>query len=239
MNKTIRALAGLFFALTACAAPPAAARPAQNDWQTYTSEDAAYAFDYPAGADITTSEDASLQYKLVFVQFPNSTSNDYEGATVMVLDNPDGASAQSVLANRYAAKSVATPAATPRAFTINGRQAIELERDAVVGDGDKTTVLVEGNGVIYRINLFGGGVGGQTEPPAEVVAMFDRLVQSFRVLDQPLQPRPHLTSPAASGGGIAEPPIAGMFLVSAAARQWRDVRRARGHDRRRHAHRMA
>jgi hypothetical protein len=210
MNKTFHALVGLILALTACAAPPAAARPQQNDWQTYTSEDAAYTFDYPAGAEITVSDDAALKYKLVFVQFPISTTNDYEGATVMVLDNPDGQSAQSMIASRYAVQGVATPA-SQSAFTVNDRQALKLERDAVIGDGDKYTVLVEGNGVIYRINLFGGGVGGQTEPPPEVIALFDQLVQSFRVLDQPLKPSPHLASPASSGGGIAEPPIASVF----------------------------
>ena len=199
-------------ALAACAVPPpAAARPAQNDWQTYTSEDAAYAFDYPAGADVTTSEDASLKYKLVFVQFPISTTNEYEGATVMVLDNPDGASAQSMVAGRYTVQGMATPSTTQSAMTVNGRQALKLERDTVIGDGDKFTVLVEGNGVIYRINLFGGGVGGQTEPPAEVVSIFDRLVQSFRVLDQPLKPKTNLISPESIGGVVAEPPVANVF----------------------------
>jgi murein DD-endopeptidase MepM/ murein hydrolase activator NlpD len=213
MNKTIYVLAGLLLALTACAAPPAAARPAQNGWQTYTSEDAAYAFDYPAGAQITTSDDAALRYKLVFVQFPISTTNEYEGASVMVLDNPQGLSAQDMIASRYTAQGMAAPSATQSTATVNGRPALKLERDGVIGDGDKFTVLVEGAGVIYRINLFGGGVGGQTEPPPEVVALFDRMVQSFRVLDQPLKPSPHLASPAASGGGIAEPPIATQFSM--------------------------
>lgn len=211
MNKTICALAGLVFVLTACAAPPAAAHPAQGDWQTFTSEDAAYAFDYPAGAEITISDDAALNYKLVFVQFPISATHEYEGATVLVLDNPAGQSAQAMIASRYAAQSAATPSATAAPFSVNGRPAIRLERDAVIGDGDKFTVLVEGAGVIYRINLFGGGVGGQTEPPPEVVAIFDRLVQSFRVLDQPLKPGSHSVLPAGSEGGAVEPPVALQF----------------------------
>lgn len=212
MNRIIYAFAGLILALTACAVPPpAAARPAQNDWQTYISEDAAYTFDYPAGAEITTSDDASLAYKLVFIQFPISTENDYEGATVMVLDNPSGASAQSMVAGRYTAQGVAAPSEAQYAFTVNGRQALKLERDAVVGDDAKYTVLIEGNGVIYRINLFGGGVGGQTEPPAEVIALFDRLVQSFRVIEQPLKPKTPAFAPASSGGVAAEPPVATVF----------------------------
>lgn len=211
MNKLRLALAGLVLALTACGAPPAAARPAQNDWQTFISDDAAYAFDYPAGSTITASDDAALKYKLVFVQFPISTTSDYEGATVMVLDNPSNQSAQSMVTSRYTAQGVTAPSMTPSAMTVNGRQALKLERDAVIGDGDKFTVLVDGNGVIYRINLFGGGVGGQTEPQPEAIAIFDRLVQSFHLLDQPLKPRPHLTSPASGGGIAAEPPIAAQF----------------------------
>jgi hypothetical protein len=212
MSKIIYTLA-LLLALTACAMPPAAARPAQNGWQTYTSEDAAYAFDYPAGAEITTSDDAALKYKLVFVQFPISTTNDYEGATVMVLDNPQGLSAQDMLTSRHAAQNVATPSATASAFTVNGRQALKLERDAAIGDGDKFTVLVEGAGVIYRINLFGGGVGGQTEPAPEAQALFDRMVQSFRVLDQPLKPKTIAIAPASAGGITVEPPIATQFSM--------------------------
>jgi len=96
-------------------------------------------------------------------------------------------------------------------FSVNGREAIKLERDEVIGDFDKYTVLVAGDGVIYRINLFGGGVGGSVEPPPGVEAAFDRLVQSFRVLNVPSKPRPIPTSPACGGGGVVDPPIATVF----------------------------
>ena len=55
------AFIGLAFGLAACAvalqAPPTAKPTQQGDWLTYTSADAAYAFDYPAGATIETSDD--------------------------------------------------------------------------------------------------------------------------------------------------------------------------------------
>ena len=66
----------------------------------------------------------------------------------------------------YAAadKSLPVPAqvAAQRAagFTVNQRAAVKLERDAVAGDFGKYSLFVQGDGVAYRINLFGGGVGG-------------------------------------------------------------------------------
>ena len=202
MIKSRLALAGILLALTACAVPPpAASRPAQNDWQTYTSEDAAYAFDYPAGADITTSDDASLKYKLVFVQFPISSTNDYEGATVMVLDNPGGMSAQNMLASRYAAQSVATPDVTQSAFTVNGRQAIKLERDAVIGDGDKYTCAGRRQWCDLPHQPVWRRRGRSKQSRRQKCrALFDRLVQSFRVLDQPLQPKSTRSLPESIGG---------------------------------------
>jgi murein DD-endopeptidase MepM/ murein hydrolase activator NlpD len=214
---------GMVLGLAACAvtlqAPPPASAPAQQDaWQTYTSADAAYAFDYPAGATIETSDDASLRYKLVYVQFPVTETTGYQGASVMVIEDPDSVGVRGVVASRYAeaAQRMTVQAQNAAGFQVNGREAIKLERDAVVGDLDKYTVLVEGDGVIYRLNLFGGGKGGEVEPPPEVEATFDRLVKSFRVLNQPLQPK--LSPSLASGGGgfgvggvMAEPPVATVF----------------------------
>jgi hypothetical protein len=57
-----------------------------------------------------------------------------------------------------------------------------------VGDLDARTVLISGSGVIYRINLFGGGKSGETTPSQQAERIFERLLQSFRVLSQPLRP---------------------------------------------------
>ncbi|MCS6846250.1 MAG: M23 family metallopeptidase [Anaerolineae bacterium] len=208
-------LIGLTLGLIACAvtlqAP--AAPPSQPDaWLTYTSEDAAFAFDYPPGALISTSEDAALRFKLVYVRFPVTETQVYQGASVMVMENAAGMDLRAFVAARYAAAGREMPPQAQRAagFQVNGRDAIKLERDEVIGSLDKYTVLVAGDGVVYRINLFGGGIGGPVEPPPSAEAMFDRLVRSFRVLDAPLKPRSqdpvqHSAIP------FAEPPVAAVF----------------------------
>ena len=56
-------------------------------WQTFASDDAAYSFEYPADSVLQTSEDASLRYKLVYVQFPITTTGAYQGASVLVIEN--------------------------------------------------------------------------------------------------------------------------------------------------------
>ncbi len=81
----------------------------QDAWQTYTSDDAAYAFDHPADATIQTSEDASLRFKLVYVQFAVTETNGYEGVSVLVLDNPSNQSVRSLVTTRYSEAKRALP----------------------------------------------------------------------------------------------------------------------------------
>jgi hypothetical protein len=184
---------------------------AQTDgWQTYTSDDAAFSFDYPPDAVISTSDDVSQAYKIVYAEFTLTDTTDYQGISVMVLGNPQSLPPQQFLADRYTQAGVQQPAAAQRAvaMTIDQRPAIRLQRDPLVGDQDKYTVLIPGNGVMYRLNLYGGGVGGSVEPPADVLAIFDRLVKSFRVLDQPLRPKQSVLTPQAT---TAEPPVATVF----------------------------
>jgi murein DD-endopeptidase MepM/ murein hydrolase activator NlpD len=208
---------GLALGLMACAvmlqAPPTAQPLAQGTPRTYTSDDAAYAFDYPADANIETSEDASLRFKLVYVQFPVTGTEGYQGASVMVIENPSNQSVRSLVADHYSAAGRDLPVSTQNAtgFNVNGREAIKLERDGVIGDLDKYTVLITGNGVVYRVNLYGGGKAGEVEPPPESVAMFDALVQSFRVLDTPLRPKAGATGLVAPTTVLADPPIATVF----------------------------
>lgn len=215
----VRGLLGLAFGLAACAitlqAPPTAQPPQRitpAPWPTFVSDDAAFAFDYPPGAIIEASDDASLRFKLVYVQFPITETNAYQGASIMVMENPEAKSAREFVAARYAAAGRALPVQARNAagFRVNGREAIKLERDEVIGNLDKYTVLIAGDGVIYRINLFGGGVGGPVEPPPASEAMFERLVQSFRVLDQPLRPR-GVVGATESGAPFAELPVATVF----------------------------
>jgi hypothetical protein len=181
-----------------------------SGWQTYTSDDAAYAFDYPPDTVISTSDDASQPYKIVYAQFALTDTTDYEGISVMVLDNSSNLSPQQFASVRYAAAGMGQGLLAQRseALTVNARPAVRLQRDAVIGDQDKYTVLVPGEGVMYRLNLYGGGVGGEIEPPQSVLDVFDGVVKSFRVLAQPLRPKQTVLSAAATS---AEPVVADVF----------------------------
>ena len=185
--------------------------PAQSDgWQTYTADDAAYAFDYPPGADISTSDDASLRFKMVYVEFTVSSTTDYQGISVMVLENPQNLPLQQFINAQYRTAGLRPAAEAQRAVAlqIKDRQALKLERDKVIGNLDKYTVLIPGDGVVYRVNLYGGGVGGPVEPAQDTQDVFDRVVNSFRVLEQPLKPKQSITAPIAAA---ADPPVAEVF----------------------------
>lgn len=172
-------------ALTACV-PGAAAPVAEPErWLTYTSADAAYAFDYPQDSLIQESDDAAAAYKVVHVQFPVTDTADYQGASVLVLDNPANLSPEA-----YVAAQTGSAVISPtQSRSVADRPALQLERDAVVGDFDARTTLVPGAGVLYRVNLFGGGKGGDVEPSPQALAYYEHLLATFRVLEQPLQPR--------------------------------------------------
>jgi murein DD-endopeptidase MepM/ murein hydrolase activator NlpD len=179
-------------------------------WQTYTADDAAYSFDYPPDTVISSSDDASLAYKIVYAEFTLTSTTDYQGISVMVLDNPHNMQAQQFVSARYTAAGVRQGVLAQRsvAMTVDQRPAIRLQRDPVIGDQDKYSVLIPGEGVMYRLNLYGGGLGGAIEPPPEVQAIFDRVVKSFRVLPQALKPKQTVMTPQTAS---AEPAATDIF----------------------------
>jgi murein DD-endopeptidase MepM/ murein hydrolase activator NlpD len=156
-------------------------------WQTYTSPDAGYTIDLPPDAAITESDDAALRYTLLFVQVMDDSAPVYQGFSILVLES-DLSPAEYVAAAYADVEGLAPPATAP--LIINGRDTLRLERDPLVGAGDKYTTLIAGDGVLYRINLFGDGKGGFSEPSAATVAAYERSVNSFRVLAIPRQPKP-------------------------------------------------
>jgi murein DD-endopeptidase MepM/ murein hydrolase activator NlpD len=180
---------------------------AQSDgWQTYASDDASYSLDLPPDAVVSTSEDASLRFKIVYAQFAVTDTTDYQGISVMVLENPDNLAPRAFVAGQYRQAGVRQSAQAQRstaALRVGDRTAIRLQRDAVVGDLDKYTVLIPGDGVVYRLNLYGGGVGGPVEPSKQTEAIFDRVVKSFRLLAQPLTPRQNVMAPQAQAAEVA------------------------------------
>jgi murein DD-endopeptidase MepM/ murein hydrolase activator NlpD len=201
---------GVCTALALTIAVVASAQAQTGAWQTYMSDDAAYSFDYPPNTLVTAGDDASLRFRIVYAQFALADTTGYQGVSVMVMENPGNLGLQQFIAATYQAKG-AQPSLRPQqaiALQVGDRQALKLQRDPYVGDLDKYTVLAPGDGVVYRINLYGGGDGGPIEPPPVVEAAYDRLVQSFRVRQQPLKPKPAVASPLSVA---VDPPIATVF----------------------------
>lgn len=161
-------------------------QPVPTGWQSYTSSDAGYSIALPANAEITESDDAALRYKLLFVRLPDDSSPLYQGLSILVYISVFDPA--TYVAQAYADTN-AGPPPTGTALTINGRAALRLERDPIVGDDDRYTTLIAGDGVIYRVNLFGGGKGGFSEPTAQALADYEAAVASFQVLAVPHQPK--------------------------------------------------
>lgn len=158
--------------------------------QTYTSKDAAYRVDLPPDAVFTESEDAALRFTLVTAFLPDRTSPLDQGVSILVID--EDATPEEYVARAYqdAGRDLSEVRRPTAPALINGRAALRLERDPVVGDANKFTTLIDGNGVIYRVDLFAGDDGGPGEPTPAVIAHYERIVRSFHVLDVTLQPRP-------------------------------------------------
>lgn len=178
------------FSLTPLAAAEVAQPNAQTTaWQPYTNRAAGYTIDLPPNAEITESDDAALAYKMLFVRLPVASSAEYQGISILVLESEATPEEYVTQAYTNAGLDVNRAGRPPVPTTIHGRAALRLERDAVVGDSDKFTTLIAGDGVLYRVNLFGGGKGGPEEPAAEALTMYERIVGSFQVLAVQRQPK--------------------------------------------------
>lgn len=176
--------------LTPLAAADAASVSAQTaGWQTYTNRAAGYTVDLPAAAEITESDDAALAYKMLFVRLPVASSAEYQGISIMVLESAAAPEVYVTQAYADAGLDLSGAIRSSAPTEINDRAALRLERDPVVGDNDKLTTLIGGDGVLYRLNLFGGGKGGPEEPAPEALTMYERIVNSFRVLAVQRQPK--------------------------------------------------
>jgi murein DD-endopeptidase MepM/ murein hydrolase activator NlpD len=183
-------LAGLL-CLTLLARADAAAAQGDVPWRTYTNAAASYAFEHPADAAVQESSDAALAYPIVYAQFPVTDTLGYQGASIMVYEDQAGTGARGLLAREYQAQNLRPPqvASTLIIGAREARESITLTRDAIIGDLDARTVLISGNGVVYRINLFGGGKSGDVPPSPQAERIFERLLRSFTVLKQPLRPK--------------------------------------------------
>ena len=181
--KSMRAILACMLCLVSGISATVAEAQTLPGWQTYINAAAAYGFDYPAGGVIQETRAATLAYTLVHVQFPDTDTPANQGASVLVIEDTARAGARAVVAQRYREQGLTAPQLVS-SLVIGAREAretITLARDAVVGDLDARTVLITGNGVVYRINLFGGGVSGEAAPSPQSGQMFGRRVRSLRL----------------------------------------------------------
>jgi hypothetical protein len=119
----------------------------------YTSRDAGYAVDLPPDVVINESEDAALRFTLVTAFLPDPSVPLDQGVSILVIE--EDATPEEYVAQAYEAAGQA-PANARRATapsSINGRAALRLERDPIVGAANKFTTLIDGVGVIYRLDL--------------------------------------------------------------------------------------
>ncbi|HMN30195.1 MAG TPA: hypothetical protein PKE45_18730 [Caldilineaceae bacterium] len=185
-----RRLALFFAALLATGLGAFMTTHAADAWQTYTNRAAAYAVDLPPDATISESEDAALRFPLVTAFLPDPSVPLDQGVSILVIE--EDLTPEEYVAQAYeeAGRDLSSAQRPTAPSEINGRASLRLERDPVVGDGNKFTTLIDGDGVIYRLDLFAGADGGPAEPTPKIVALYERIVRSFRVLDVPLRPQP-------------------------------------------------
>ncbi len=197
----IGSLFGLGAALTTFAATDAGAA------QTYTSKDASYSIAFSPNTQVTESDDAALRYKMVTARLPVANSPLFQGISILVIESDMTPEEYVAQAYQKAGGDPSTAVRPKAPAQINGRAALRLERDTVIGDGDKLTTLIAGDGVLYRVDLFAGDDGGPGEPTAQAVTLYEQSVLSFRVLNVPRQPKaaPRAFAPqAAAAVAIAD-----------------------------------
>ena len=178
----------LLVSMGAALLPLLAAAAAQSQaWQTYRNAAAGFAFDYPAGAHVSTEQDASQGYASIFVALPDEGAG-YQGYAVAVFANPDDLPLPRFLIER-------------RGFTVfggqnlrlNGVDALRAAPDTALAEDDAASYWLRGDGVVVRLGLYAGrdpSIG----PSKAAQAAFDRAVTSFHLIPReataPITPFP-------------------------------------------------
>ncbi|HEY4691672.1 MAG TPA: M23 family metallopeptidase, partial [Anaerolineae bacterium] len=198
---------GLIPLLVALAANAAASPPSEGV-ATYTDAQAGYAIDYPAQAILASGLDAALGFNTVFISFPPGPNADGEfaGVIITVFDNPDRTTIDVFARERFGLRRDAP--GTVRSEWIGGTPALLAHRPSPLAGEHAAVALIEGDGVIIRIGLFGGGIDGPIEPPAQHYDWFNQIVHSIR-----RAPRKEPPAQAAIVDPNAEPPAATTFQV--------------------------
>jgi len=184
----------------------ASAAPLFDTNTTYTDSQAGYAIDYPSQATLSAGLDAALGYNTVFINFLAEPDAEFAGLMITVFDNPERIPIDAFARERFGLRRDAP--GRVRANWIGGMPALLANRPSPLAGEDAAAALIEGNGVIIRIALFGGGVDGPIEPPAAHFDWFNRIVHSIRRI-----PRQAPQAPVTSAAPSAEPPTAVSFQM--------------------------
>ncbi len=197
-------LAPLLLALAIAAG--ASASPAFQGTATFSDPQAGYAVDYPAQATLSSGLDAALGYNTVFINFPSEFEGEFAGTIITVFDNSARAPIDVFARERFGLSRDAP--GLVRGEWIGGLPALLANRPSPLTGEDAAVALIEGDGVIVRIGLFGGGVDGPIEPLAQHFDWFNQIVHSIRRV-------PRQTPPAqvTAVDPNAEPPMATAFQI--------------------------
>jgi murein DD-endopeptidase MepM/ murein hydrolase activator NlpD len=183
--RCVAALCCAALVLSACSAPQTAAT------QRYQDDAAGYAFDYPPDAVVQVGEDAGLAYPLVHVRLPVTDTPVYQGFSVLVIEDA-AASPRTLLEKRAGRADVGEALAVPAGDALRVYRAMngpDAGRINTAIDFAAQSVLVQGPGVVYRISLFGGGIGGPVEPSPQALEQFEAVLRTFRLTGSALKPR--------------------------------------------------
>jgi len=200
------AIVPLLISLTASAS----ASPAFDGLATFTDPQAGYAIDYPAQSALSSGLDAALGYNTVFINFPSEAEGEFSGMIITVFDNPARAPIDVFARERFGLNRDAP--GLVRAEWIGGMPALLANRPSPLTGEDAAVALIEGDGVIIRIALFGGGGEGPIEPPAAHFDWFNQIVHSIRRV-----PRQEPPAQVTTVDPNAEPPPATTFQMPFAA----------------------
>ena len=156
-------------------------------WPTYQDAAAGFAFDYPAGAHVSLTQEASQGYTSVFVALP-ADGTGYQGYAVTVFANADDLPLPRFLTERRGFAAFGG-----QNVRVNGVDALRAAPDTALAGEDAEAYWLRGQGVVVRLGLYAGddkAIG----PSAAARAAFDRAVSSFhlipRVAAVPITPTP-------------------------------------------------
>ncbi len=156
-------------------------------WPNYQDSAAGFAFEYPAGAHVSLTQEASQGYTSVFVALP-ADGTGYQGYAVTVFANPDDLPLPRFLVERRGFAAFGG-----QNLRVNGVDALRAAPDTALAGEDAEAYWLRGQGVVIRLGLYAGD--DQTIGPSEAArAAFDHAAVSFRLIPRvaavPITPTP-------------------------------------------------